>query len=58
MSPSTPGEQRLQTDNYPLVTGRSYDLPFETIVDAVETVLDRRSWDLSDPIPTSPGKAR
>jgi len=57
LSPSTPGEQRLQADSYPLVTARSYDLPFETIVNAVETVLDRRSWSFPSPIPTLPGKA-
>jgi hypothetical protein len=51
LSPATPGEQRLQTDSYPLVSARSYDLPFETIVNAVETVLDRRGWDLSEPYP-------
>jgi uncharacterized protein (DUF1499 family) len=57
LSPSTPGEQRLQTDSYPLVTARSYDLPFETIVNAVETVLDRRNWDLSEPYPDLAGQS-
>lgn len=57
LSPSTPGEQRLQTDSYPLVTARSYDLPFETIVNAVETVLDRRGWDLSEPYPDLAGQS-
>jgi uncharacterized protein (DUF1499 family) len=56
LAPSTPGEQRLQTDSYPLVTARSYDLPFETIVNAVETVLDRRDWDLSQPYPDLAGQ--
>jgi uncharacterized protein (DUF1499 family) len=56
LSPSTPGEQRLQAENYPLVTARSYDLPFETIVNAVETVLDRRDWDLTEPYPALSGQ--
>lgn len=57
LSPSTPGEQRLQTESYPLVTARSYDLPFETVVNAVETVLDRRNWDLSEPYPELAGQS-
>ncbi|MBZ9674715.1 DUF1499 domain-containing protein [Mesorhizobium sp. ES1-1] len=56
LSPSTPGEQRLQAESYPLVTARSYDLPFETIVNAVETVLDRRDWDLTEPYPALNGQ--
>ena len=58
LSPPTPGEQRLQTETYPLVTGRSYNLPFDTVVDAVETVLDRRDWQLTAPFPDAKGKAR
>ncbi|MBZ9869771.1 DUF1499 domain-containing protein [Mesorhizobium sp. BR1-1-9] len=57
LSPPTPGEQRLQTDSYPLVTARSYDLPFETVVAAVETVLDRRNWDLTGPYPELAGQS-
>ena len=56
LSPPTPGQQRLQGDAYPLVTGRSYNLPFETVVDAVETVLDRRDWDLQGPYPETSGQ--
>ncbi|QPC94108.1 DUF1499 domain-containing protein [Mesorhizobium sp. INR15] len=51
LSAATPGEQQLQTDSYPLVTGRSYNLPFESVLQAVETVLDRRDWELTDPYP-------
>ncbi|MGX8009126.1 DUF1499 domain-containing protein [Mesorhizobium sp. ORM8.1] len=58
LSPPTPGEQRLQADAYPLVTGRSYNLPFETIVDAVETVLDRRNWQLTAPYPDINGQSQ
>jgi hypothetical protein len=56
LAPPTPGEARLQTDAYPLVTGRSYNLPFETVVDAVETVLDRRDWQLTAPYPVTDGQ--
>ncbi|UCI06853.1 DUF1499 domain-containing protein [Mesorhizobium sp. B1-1-8] len=58
LSPPTPGEQSLQADAYPLVTGRSYNLPFETVVDAVETVLDRRDWQLSAPYPDISGQSQ
>ena len=53
----TPGEQSLQQESYPLVTGRSYNLPFETVVDAVETVLDRRDWQLTAPYPDINGQS-
>lgn len=56
LSTPTPGEQRLQSDAYPLVSGRSYNLPFETVVDAVETVLDRRDWQLTAPYPDITGQ--
>jgi hypothetical protein len=55
--PPTPGEQRLQTEAYPLVTGRSYNLPFDTILNAVETVLDRRDWQLAGPYPEAEGQS-
>ncbi len=56
VSAPTAGEQRLQIESYPLVTGRSYDLPFDTVLEAVETVLDRRDWDLTDPYPDPNGQ--
>lgn len=58
LSLPTPGEQSLQADAYPLVTGRSYNLPFETVVDAVETVLDRRDWQLTAPYPDINGQSQ
>lgn len=57
LSPPTPGEQRLQTETYPLVTGRSYDLPFDSVLEAVETVLDRRDWQLIGPFPDASGQS-
>ncbi|MCV3210568.1 DUF1499 domain-containing protein [Mesorhizobium sp. YC-39] len=57
LSPPTPGEQRLQTETYPLVTGRSYDLPFDSVLEAVETVLDRRDWRLAVPFPDARGQS-
>jgi hypothetical protein len=56
-SPPTPGEQRLQTETYPLVTGRSYNLPFDRVLQAVETVLDRRDWQLTAPVPDANGQS-
>jgi hypothetical protein len=58
LSPPTPGEQRLQTESYPLVTGRSYNLPFDRIVDAVETVVDRHDWQLAAPYPDATGQSQ
>ncbi|TKD48581.1 MAG: DUF1499 domain-containing protein [Mesorhizobium sp.] len=57
LSPPTPGEQRLQTETYPLVTGRSYNLPFDRVLEAVETVLDRRDWRLTAPVPRAIGQS-
>lgn len=42
--PQTPGEQRLQAQHYPLVTGRRYQLPFDETLAAVQTVLSRQGW--------------
>ncbi len=58
LAPATPGEQRLQSDSYPLVTARSYDLPLETVLQAAETVLDRRDWDLTAPYPDASGQTQ
>ncbi|TIP74951.1 MAG: DUF1499 domain-containing protein [Mesorhizobium sp.] len=57
LSPPTPGERRLQTETYPLVTGRSYNLPFDRVLEAVETVLDRRDWQLTAPFPRAIGQS-
>ncbi len=42
--PQSPGEQRLQAQRYPLVTGRRYQLPFDETLAAVQTVLSRQGW--------------
>ncbi|MER8460808.1 DUF1499 domain-containing protein [Mesorhizobium sp. M0915] len=55
--PPTPGEQRLQTEAYPLVTGRSYTLPFDRVLEAVKTVFDRRGWQLAAPFPDAVGQS-
>ena len=55
--PPTPGEQRLQAENYPLVTGRSYDLPLDDVVGAVETVMKRQGWKLVEPLPAGDGQS-
>ncbi|RWO35468.1 MAG: DUF1499 domain-containing protein [Mesorhizobium sp.] len=57
LSPPTPGERRLQTETYPLVTGRSYNLPFDRVLEAVETVLGRRDWQLAAPFPRAIGQS-
>ncbi|CCV04096.1 conserved membrane hypothetical protein [Mesorhizobium metallidurans STM 2683] len=57
LSPPTPGEQRLQTETYPLVTGRSYNLPFNNVLQAVETVIGRRDWQLAVPFPDASGQS-
>ncbi|RWM95819.1 MAG: DUF1499 domain-containing protein [Mesorhizobium sp.] len=57
LSPPTPGERRLQTETYPLVTGRSYNLPFDRVLEAVATVLARRDWQLAVPFPRAIGQS-
>lgn len=51
LTPLTPGEERLQTEIYPLVTGHRYDLPFDETLAAVQTVLDRRRWTIVGELP-------
>ncbi|PLP59632.1 DUF1499 domain-containing protein [Mesorhizobium loti] len=51
LAPLTPGEERLQAEIYPLVTGHRYDLPFDETLAAVQTVLDRRGWTIVGDIP-------
>lgn len=55
--PSTPGEQRLQAENYPLVTGHSYDLPLDDVVGAVDAVMKRQGWKLVEPLPAGDGQS-
>ncbi|RWN55612.1 DUF1499 domain-containing protein [Mesorhizobium sp.] len=57
LSPPTPGERRLQTETYPLVTGRSYNLPFDRVLEAVATVLGRRDWQLAAQFPRAIGQS-
>ncbi len=47
--PQSPGEQRLQAENYPLVTGRRYALAMDETTAAVEAVLARQNWQVLDP---------
>jgi uncharacterized protein (DUF1499 family) len=44
LAPQSPGEQRLQVENYPLVTGRRYQFSMDETVAAVKTVLGRQGW--------------
>lgn len=45
--PPSPGEQRLQAGNYPQVTGRRYQLPFDETLAAVDAVMARQGWRLA-----------
>lgn len=45
--PQSPGEQRLQAESYPLVTGRRYELAFDETISVVEAVLARQGWQVS-----------
>lgn len=55
--PATPGEKRLQAQNYPLVTTHRYDLPFQDVLAAVEAVVARQGWRV-EPMPTAVGQAQ
>lgn len=46
--PQSPGEQRLQAESYPLVTGRRYQLAFDETIAAVEAVLARQGWRVAE----------
>ena len=45
--PQSPGEQRLQVENYPLVTGRRYQSSMDETIAAVEAVLAKQGWQLA-----------
>ncbi|MFD9899673.1 DUF1499 domain-containing protein [Mesorhizobium sp. UC22_110] len=51
LAPLTPGEERLQAEIYPAVTGHRYDLPFDETLAAVQTVFDRRGWTIVGEMP-------
>ncbi len=55
--PQSPGEQRLQAQSYPSVTGRRYQLPFDETLAAVDTVLARQGWQLAAPSDADPAVA-
>lgn len=57
IGPPTPGERRLQLENYPLVSERSYDSPFDVVLGAVNAVLDRRGWHVTAPPPPTEGQS-
>ena len=53
----TPGEQQLQADSYPQITGRRYTATFEETVAAVEAVLARQGWRVTEPPADAAGAA-
>lgn len=44
LSAVTPEQRRLQTANFPDVSGRRYDLPFDRTFDTVMALMTRRGW--------------
>jgi uncharacterized protein (DUF1499 family) len=55
LAPPTPGEQRLQAESYPQITGRRYSAAFDETIAAVETVLAQQGWRIVDPPATAAG---
>jgi len=49
VAPPTAEQRKLQSEKYPQVTGRRYDLPLDRTLDAVESVLSRTNWKLFGP---------
>jgi len=47
--PPSPAQARLQTQSYPDVTGRRYELPLDRTLGAVEAVLSNTNWKLYGP---------
>jgi uncharacterized protein (DUF1499 family) len=46
----TPAQRKLQMEKYPDVTGRRYNLPLDSTLNAVESVLSRTDWKLYGPM--------
>jgi hypothetical protein len=42
--PATPEQRRLQMENFPDVSGRRYELPFDRTFDTVMALMARRGW--------------
>lgn len=51
LAPSSLGQHTLQTEAYPLVVGRRYDLSLDRVLASVEAVLDRQGWQIVVPPP-------
>lgn len=50
----TQEERRLQVADYPLVTGRRYDLSIDRVIAAVGKIVEDRGWRIVSPWSTSP----
>jgi uncharacterized protein (DUF1499 family) len=57
ITPFTPERRKLQTDKYPDVTGRRYELPFDRTLEAVEAVVAQEGWKREGPKPDAEGQS-
>jgi hypothetical protein len=55
--PFTPERRKLQSDKYPDVTGRRYDLPFDRAFEGVEAVVKQEGWKQEGPRPHAEGQS-
>jgi uncharacterized protein (DUF1499 family) len=53
----TPGHRKLQTDHYPEVTGRRYEMPLDRAAEIVETMLQRQGWTIATSRPAFVGQS-
>ncbi len=51
--PYTPEERSLQLENYPLVTGRRYEMPFGRVLETVNKIVEDMGWTIVSPPPPS-----
>lgn len=56
ISPPTLESITQQTEAYPDVTGRRYDLPAEQVADLVNALIDQRGWPVTGRRPTAIGQ--
>jgi uncharacterized protein (DUF1499 family) len=53
----TAEQRRLQTENYPEVTGRRYEMPFDRAAEIVEEMLVRQGWTVATSRPAFVGQS-
>ena len=53
----TPEQRKLQTEHYPEVTGRRYEMPLDRVAEIVEMMLRRQGWTIATSRPAFVGQS-